>query len=107
MRVPVAQVGSISEGGCISTAFGRLDVAVFLCDGKYYAIEDRCPHAGSPLSGGPVEDGVVTCPWHYWRFRLSDGIGADLPKARVRCFPVTIDGTTIAVEIPDEPKTSA
>jgi len=101
MRIAVGQVGEIPEGESIAfTANGR-DVAVVCSGGKYYAIEDRCPHAGSPLSGGPIENGIVTCPWHSWRFRLADGVGADLPKARVACFPVSVHGTEIAVEIPD------
>jgi len=106
MRVSVAQVGDIPEGGCMALRLGTRDVALFLSGGEYYAIEDRCPHAGSPLSGGSVEAGVVTCPWHYWRFRLADGVGADLPKAKVACFPVTVHGTAIAIEIPDSQQTS-
>jgi nitrite reductase/ring-hydroxylating ferredoxin subunit len=37
------------------------------------AMENACPHAGGPLDEGTVSDGVVTCPWHGSRFRLSDG----------------------------------
>lgn len=107
MRIAVAQVGDIPEGECIAFSCNGRDVALFHSDGRYFAIEDRCPHAGSSLSGGSVEAGVVTCPWHDWRFRLVDGVGVDLPKARVACFPVTIVGTEIAVEIPDSPPTSA
>ncbi|HEY6471048.1 MAG TPA: Rieske (2Fe-2S) protein [Candidatus Dormibacteraeota bacterium] len=42
-------------------------------DGTVSAIENACSHAGGPLCEGTVADGVVTCPWHGSRFRLSDG----------------------------------
>jgi nitrite reductase/ring-hydroxylating ferredoxin subunit len=37
------------------------------------ALHDQCAHAGGPLSGGTIVDGVIECPWHGSRFRLSDG----------------------------------
>lgn len=48
-------------------------VAVFRLGGGLVAVEDRCPHAGSTLSGGPLEDGVVTCPAHGSRFDAATG----------------------------------
>ena len=33
--------------------------------------------------GALIEDGVVTCPLHFWRFRLADGTWADNPKIKV------------------------
>ena len=48
-------------------------VLVYRENGKVYAMEDTCSHAGGPLSEGEVHDGVVTCPWHGSQFRLTDG----------------------------------
>ena len=48
-------------------------VLVYRENGKVYAMEDACSHAGGPLSEGEVHDGVVTCPWHGSQFRLTDG----------------------------------
>jgi nitrite reductase/ring-hydroxylating ferredoxin subunit/uncharacterized membrane protein len=42
-------------------------------DGSVSAIGARCSHLGGPLGEGPIEGGVVTCPWHGSRFRLGDG----------------------------------
>ena len=49
-----------------------------------------CPHMGASLAGGFVEDGIVTCPWHYWRFRLADGAWADNPRIKIGCYPVHV-----------------
>jgi nitrite reductase (NADH) small subunit len=53
------------------------------------------------LSGGFVEDGCVTCPWHYWRFRLADGAWADNPKVRLGWYPVHVVGDDVQLELPD------
>jgi len=48
-------------------------VAVFNIDGKYYAVDDYCPHAGGPLSEGRLDGMTVVCPWHGSCFDLSTG----------------------------------
>ncbi len=98
--VTVAKVGDIREGESIVVEVNKKDVAVFLAGGKYYAIDDMCPHAGASLSGGTVEGGVVTCPWHAWRFRLSDGAWADNPKVKTGCYAVHVVGDDVQLELP-------
>ena len=42
--------------------------------GEVFALEDRCPHRGVPLSGGSMEfPGTISCPYHGWTYRLKDG----------------------------------
>lgn len=41
--------------------------------GCLYALEDRCPHAGAPLSNGSVVDGRLVCAWHGREYELSSG----------------------------------
>ena len=48
-------------------------VAVYQVSGRLHAIADICPHAGSPLSGGDLDSGVVTCPAHGSRFDVCTG----------------------------------
>jgi len=50
------------------------DIAVFrLANDEVFAVHDKCPHKGGPLSQGIVSDGVVTCPLHGWKIRLDTG----------------------------------
>jgi nitrite reductase/ring-hydroxylating ferredoxin subunit/uncharacterized membrane protein len=49
------------------------EVVLYREGGQVYAMENRCSHAGGPLSKGEVHEGVVTCPWHGSQFRLTDG----------------------------------
>lgn len=51
-----------------------VDIAVFrTADDKVFAIEDRCPHKGGPLSQGIVQGTAVTCPLHNWVISLESG----------------------------------
>jgi len=42
-------------------------------EGKYYAVQNRCPHFGGDLSEGRLSGNVVTCPRHGSQFNLVDG----------------------------------
>ncbi|HEX2326657.1 MAG TPA: Rieske (2Fe-2S) protein, partial [Chloroflexota bacterium] len=42
----------------------RHAVAVFLHEGRAYALDNRCPHMGFPLSRGSCSEGIVICYWH-------------------------------------------
>ena len=102
-RVTIAKTGDIPEGEAVVVTLHKKDVAVFRTKGELFAIDDLCPHMGASLSGGYVEDGCVTCPWHYWRFRLADGAWADNPKVKQAAYPVhEVDGA-VQLELPDPP----
>ncbi len=66
---------------------------------KVYALHDRCPHRGVPISAGTREfPGTVTCPYHGWTYRLETGVlcavltdGPESPllgKVTIRTYPV-------------------
>lgn len=80
-------------------------VAVFWSDGAPYAVDNRCPHMGFPMSRGTVADGILTCHWHHAKFELAGGctfdpFADDLPvfKATVRDGRVWIDPTPTQAE---------
>ena len=56
---------------------------------------------GASLATGTVEGGIVTCPWHAWRFRLRDGTWADNPRVKIGCFAVRVEGDEIQVQKPE------
>lgn len=103
-RVTVAKAADIPEGGSVVVNVRQKDVAIFRVDGALLAIDDMCPHMGASLSGGFVEDGCVTCPWHYWRFRLVDGAWADNPRVKLGAYPVHEVGGEVQLELPDPPQ---
>jgi nitrite reductase (NADH) small subunit/3-phenylpropionate/trans-cinnamate dioxygenase ferredoxin subunit len=99
----VCRVSELGQGESRAIEVGGKLVAVFRDGEGYHAIDDVCPHMGASLSGGYVEGGVVTCPWHAWRFRLADGAWADYPKIKIGCYAVRVVGDEIQVEVPAPP----
>jgi nitrite reductase (NADH) small subunit/3-phenylpropionate/trans-cinnamate dioxygenase ferredoxin subunit len=98
----VCRVEDVVEGEGRTVEVGNKLVAVFREQGQYYAIDDVCPHMGASLSGGYLERGIVTCPWHAWRFRLADGAWADNPRIKIGCYPVRVVDGEIQVQVPDQ-----
>ena len=95
----VAEFDDVPPGGSFLVEFDGRDVALFRDGDTVYAIDDRCPHAGASLCGGPVEGGVVTCPWHHWSFRLGDGASIGNPRVRVRTYAVRISCGAIQLSL--------
>ena len=62
--------------------------AVFDVGGQLQVTDAACPHHGGPLAKGAVGDGVVTCPWHWYRFDLRTGECYTVPGYRLRLYPV-------------------
>jgi len=99
----VASIGDIADGGSAVVVVERMRIALFRRGDQYYAIEDQCPHMAASLASGYVEDDIVTCPLHYWRFRITDGTWADNPRIKIGSFPVRVEGDDILLEFPDPP----
>ena len=97
----VARLDDLPPGGSFLVEFAGRDVALFREADGIFAIDDRCPHAGASLCGGPVEDGVVTCPWHSWSFRLSDGAWTGNPRIKTRTYAVRVVGADIQLADPE------
>jgi nitrite reductase (NADH) small subunit len=98
----VGRVGDLADGEARTVEVGNQLIALFRQHGQYFAIDDVCPHMGASLSEGFVENGIVTCPWHAWRFRLADGTWADNPRIKIGCFPVRVVGEEIQVQVEEK-----
>jgi nitrite reductase (NADH) small subunit/3-phenylpropionate/trans-cinnamate dioxygenase ferredoxin subunit len=100
--VTVARVGAIAEGTGKAFCVGDKLVAVFNIDGQYHAINDCCPHMGASLAEGHLQDGTVACPWHAWRFRVTDGTWCDNPRIKTDVYEVRVVDDQIQVRVSDE-----
>jgi nitrite reductase (NADH) small subunit len=72
----------------------RGPIALFrTIEGGVFALADRCPHEGGPLSEGIVHGRAVTCPLHSWVIDLESGEpkGGDAGKGCARIFGVRVE----------------
>ena len=68
------------------------DVAVFRTDAdELFALDNRCPHRGGPLSEGIVSGDMVACPLHNWVISLRTGRAAAPDEGCVRTLPVHVE----------------
>ncbi len=78
------------------------DIALFRTTGdRVYALEDRCPHRGGPLSQGIVHGHCVTCPLHDWVIDLESGEATGPDEGATERFDVTIENGRILVAVPE------
>lgn len=110
----VARTSEIDAGGNVVAHVGGREIVVFHVNGEYFALLNRCPHEGAPLSRAACvarltsqEPGtfdrsrvgeMIRCPWHGWEFDVRSGQSYFDPKrVKIRTFPVAVeDGETLA-----------
>ncbi len=73
-----------------------MDVAVFRNDqDQVFALLDRCPHKGGPLSQGIVFGTSVACPLHNWTIGLNDGCAKAPDEGCTQSFAVKVDAGVV------------
>ena len=78
---------------------GRTDVAVFrTADDRVFAMLDRCPHKGGPLSQGIVFGDGVACPLHNWTINLIDGHARAPDVGCAQIFSVRVDAGQVSLD---------
>jgi nitrite reductase (NADH) small subunit/3-phenylpropionate/trans-cinnamate dioxygenase ferredoxin subunit len=95
----VAKIGDLDPGKGLIVVVKGTRVALFNCDGVYYAIRNQCPHMGGDLGEGLLQGDVVTCPWHGWRFSVKTGKNPEAEVVGVRTFEVRVEGDEIFIGV--------
>ncbi len=74
-------------------------MALFNVDGKFYATDDACVHAGGPLGAGPLDGPVVTCPWHGWQFDVTKGCAVMSDEITLKRYDVKIKDGGVYISV--------
>ena len=98
--VTVANAEDIPPGTGRTVDVNGVWIALFNVNGVFFAVDNTCPHAGGPIGEGKLSGEIVTCPWHAWRYRLSDGAWADNPKLKIGCYAVRVEGDLVQIQAP-------
>jgi len=100
----VARTGEIAEGQGRTFSVAGREIALFLVGGRYYALDDYCPHMGASLGTGDVYQEMVICNRHMWAFKLADGTCPDAPGLKAEAFEVRVEGDEIQVRVAEKEK---
>lgn len=91
--------GDLPPGRSAEVTIDGRSVALFNVGGEFFALENRCPHRGGPLGQGFLDGKTVFCPWHDWQVDVASGECLNVPGARVRRFPVRVEGSDVLVDV--------
>ena len=98
----MGSIAKISEvpnfGKKVVTVSGR-EILLVNDKGTIYAVENECPHQGSPMSAAIVKDGFISCPRHGYRFSLTDGSCAEHPECTLATFSIQVNGDEIQLDL--------
>ena len=100
-RECVGAVADFPPGAGREVVAGSRVVAVFNVEGRFFALDAVCPHAGGPLAQGRILDGVLSCPWHGWQFRLDTGRNCLNPNIGAGCYHASVEAGQLYLELPD------
>jgi nitrite reductase/ring-hydroxylating ferredoxin subunit len=107
-RQVVAKASDVAPGQSLAINVKGRDIGVFNVGGEYFALANRCPHAGGPLCQGKMvalvqserpghyrltrHQQFLRCPWHGWEFDIRTGQSWCDPKSmQARQFKVSVE----------------
>lgn len=91
--------GDLPEGGTRAVELPDASVLVARARGELRAYPNACPHLGMPLDGAHVEEGVLECRYHGFRFVLATGECLTAPDVRLVSYPVRLRDGRIEIQV--------
>lgn len=96
----ICAVEDIPVRGSRRLVLPQINIALFRnLNNEIFAIEDKCPHLGGPLSQGIVHDDAVTCPLHNWVISLRSGEARGADEGCVRTLPVKCEEERVHIQL--------
>jgi nitrite reductase/ring-hydroxylating ferredoxin subunit len=103
--VKVARADEIPDGERKIIEVEGVSIGLFHHQGAWYALRNSCLHRGGPVCTGPLNEGVITCPWHGYQYYVSNGELLLDRSAHLEMYPVEVhDGEvyiTFPTKVPD------
>jgi nitrite reductase/ring-hydroxylating ferredoxin subunit len=96
-RIKMARLADLPPGAMIEKQIMARRIAVVNDGGVIRGIQSECAHMRASLVKGGIQDGILTCSWHGWRYDLRTGECISNPGFRLKQYEVEIDGGDIFV----------
>jgi nitrite reductase (NADH) small subunit len=96
----IVKFDDIPRQGSRVIEFDTTQVAVFrTAADEIFAVRDKCPHRGGPLSQGIVHGGKVTCPLHNWKIDLATGEATLPDKGCARTYATKVEAGRVFLKL--------
>lgn len=96
----VGREEEIPEGSRRIVQAGSLSIGIFHYQGSWYALRNSCQHRSGPVATGDLQDGVLTCPWHGYQYKITTGELLTDPSAKLEMYPVEVRQGDVFLRIP-------
>ena len=93
-------MGEFEDDGRKVIAAEGWSIGVFYVEGQWHALQNSCLHRGGPVCKGPLTDGILTCPWHGYQYKLATGELLLDPDAKLPRYPVEVRNDQVYLHIP-------
>lgn len=92
----------IEEGDKKALLLQKEKVALIKKNGNLYAMSNKCVHMECPLTRGTLDDFIIICPCHDWRFDIRTGEFLDAKELKIPIFKVKVSNNEIYVNLGGE-----
>ncbi|HCF6755905.1 TPA: nitrite reductase small subunit NirD [Pseudomonas aeruginosa] len=96
----ICALDEINPLGSRVVAGPKGDIAIFrAADDQVFALDDRCPHKGGPLSQGLIYGKRVACPLHNWQIELESGEAVAPDQGCAHRHPVRVENGRVLLGV--------
>ncbi|MEM8887130.1 MAG: thiamine pyrophosphate-binding protein [Bacteroidota bacterium] len=88
----------LAEGRVRTVTAQHKDLCLVHFEGKFCALDNKCPHQGGPLGEGSIENGLLRCPWHGWDYHPCSGKAPGYDDG-VETFPTEVREGSVYVQM--------
>jgi nitrite reductase/ring-hydroxylating ferredoxin subunit len=94
----VCLASDLAPGKVLKIEIAGQGILLYNDENQVKAHSSACLHRGGDLSGGEIETNIITCPLHFWKFDLRNGICVQVPTAALKAYPAKIENDAIWVD---------
>jgi nitrite reductase/ring-hydroxylating ferredoxin subunit len=87
------------DGDMAGVTVGKEKILIMRANDELRAFKDSCPHKGTPLSDGDLDNGVLTCNVHLWEFDVASGDSVNPCGEKLEPYPCRVTDGRVEVEV--------
>lgn len=99
MWIEITALDRVPEWGVLPVKVEEISLILNRQGMKVTCYRNACSHLEYPIDMGKVSNGIITCPFHKYQFKLDSGKCLNAPAGALESFPVKIEGDRVFVEI--------
>jgi Fe-S cluster biogenesis protein NfuA/nitrite reductase/ring-hydroxylating ferredoxin subunit len=97
--IPAGRLSQIPEGGVLATEIDGADVLLARQGSVVTCFANACAHLGFAIDGGDIDNGIITCPYHDFRYDLVSGECLTAPEVRLQAHAVRVIGERVEIRL--------